>query len=244
MKFARLAVLSLILAAATSSASAVEKGFVPLFDGKTLQGWIGAVDGYAVHDGAIVCEQKKGGGNLLTEKEYSDFILRFDVLIPTGGNNGIALRAPNATGSLAYVGTEVQILDDDDEQYKTIKPYQFHGSVYGIVAAKTGARKPDGQWNSMEITMQGRRIRVVVNNKIVVDADLDQATKNGTVDGKEHPGLARSSGHIGFLGHGHPVAFRNLRIKELGPDDSAFATSGRSGGRRTSILRSLLNRLR
>lgn len=242
MKLARLAPV-LLVALLSSPLSAAEKGFVPLFDGKTLNGWIGAVDGYVVRDGAIVCEQKKGGGNLLTEKEYSDFILRFDVLIPKGGNNGIAVRAPNATGSLAYSGMEVQILDDDDEQYKTIKPHQFHGSVYGIVAAKTGARKPDGQWNTMEITLQGPRVRVVVNGKIVVDADLKEASKNGTVDGKEHPGLERTSGHIGFLGHGHPVEFRNIRIKELGPTDHAFATTN-SGPRRTSIFRRVLNRLR
>jgi hypothetical protein len=239
MNVARLFASLIVVTWASQPLSAVEPGFVSLFDGKTLNGWIGAVDGYVVRDGAIVCDQKKGG-NLLTEKEYSDFVLRFDVLIPQGANNGIALRAPNATGSLAYVGTEVQILDDDDEQYKTIKPYQFHGSVYGIVAAKTGARRADGQWNQMEIAMKGPKIRVVVNGQVVVDADLKEVTKDGTVDGKAHPGLERTSGHIGFLGHGHPVAFRNLRIKELGPNDGLTTTSN---VRRASGFRRWFRRL-
>lgn len=243
MKLARLIVSLALVVAAAQSAEAVEPGFVSLFDGKSLDGWIGATDGYVVRDGAIVCDQKKGG-NLLTAKEYSDFVLRLDVFIPQGANNGIALRAPNAPGSLAYVGYEVQILDDDDEQYKTIKPYQFHGSVYGLVAAKTGARRADGEWNQMEVAMQGQHIRVVVNGRVVVDADLDEVTKDGTVDGKPHPGLERTSGHIGFLGHGHPVAFRNIRIKELGPNDDTFASGGSSGARRTPFLRRLLGRLR
>jgi len=191
-----------------------EAGFTPIFDGKTLEGWIGAVDGYVAKDGAIVCEQKKGG-NLFTAKQYANFVLRFDALIPKGGNNGVAVRSPNQPGSVAYDGMEIQMLDDDDEQYKSIKPYQFHGSVYGIVAAKTGARKPAGEWNEHEITLDGRRVKVVVNGQTVVDADLDEVSKDGTVDGKKHPGLTRKKGHIGFLGHGHAVAYRNLRIKEL-----------------------------
>jgi hypothetical protein len=214
MTLARLPLLVIALSFVARPVAADENGFVPLFDGKSLAGWIGATDGYLVQDGAIVCDQKKGG-NLFTEKEYADFVLRLEVQIPKGANNGVAVRAPNATGTVAYAGTEIQVLDDDDEQYATIKPYQFHGSVYGIVAAKTGARKPDGEWNDQEITLDGRRIKVVVNGQTVVDADLDEVSKDGTVDGKEHPGLKRAAGHIGFLGHGHPVAFRNIRIKEL-----------------------------
>jgi hypothetical protein len=215
MKFDRFCVLILVaLSFVLRPVAAEEDGFVSLFDGKSLAGWIGATDGYVVKDGAIVCDQKKGG-NLFTEKEYADFVLRLEVLIPKGANNGVAVRAPNKTGTVAYDGTEIQVLDDDDEQYAAIKPYQFHGSVYGIVAAKTGARKADGEWNDQEITLRGRRIKVVVNGQTVVDADLDEASKDGTVDGKEHQGLKRAAGHIGFLGHGHPVAFRNIRIKEL-----------------------------
>ena len=45
-------------------------------------------------------------------------------------------------GDAAYVGMEIQILDDSAERYKNIKPYQHHGSIYGVVAAKTGYQKP------------------------------------------------------------------------------------------------------
>ena len=50
---------------------------------------------------------------------------------------------------------------------------------------------------------------------VILDGDLTEARKNGAADGKSHPGLLRNSGHIGFLGHGSPVQFRNIRIKDL-----------------------------
>ena len=86
------------------SAQDTEPGFVPLFDGKTLQGWklLGKTgDGYLVRDGKIVCPPK-GGGNLLTEKEYADFILRFEFRLESGSNNGLAIRSPMQEESLAF----------------------------------------------------------------------------------------------------------------------------------------------
>jgi hypothetical protein len=74
---------------------------------------------------------------------------------------------------------------------------------------------PVGEWNRQEITAHGRRVSVVVNGVTVVDADLDAASAGGTMDGKDHPGLARPSGHIGFLGHGSRLEFRNIRIREI-----------------------------
>jgi hypothetical protein len=87
--------------------------------------------------------------------------------------------------------------------------------VYGIVAAKTGFLKPTGEWNREEIIANGRHITVILNGETIVDADLDKASANGTIDGKVHPGLKRDKGHICFCGHGAEVWFRNLRIKEL-----------------------------
>jgi hypothetical protein len=195
-------------------AVAEEDGFVSLFDGKTLKGWTGATQGYSVENGAIVC-QPKGGGNLFTEGEFQDFVLRLEIKIPAGGNNGIGLRTPNAPGDMAYIAMESQVLDDASDKYKNIKPWQHHGSIYGVVPAKPGSLKPAGEWNEEEITLKGRHVRIVVNGQTIVDADLDEASKDGTVDGKKHPGLTNVKGHIGFLGHGSPVEFRNIRIKEL-----------------------------
>lgn len=200
----------------TGLARAEEAGFVPLFDGKSLAGWIGAVESYAVENGAMVC-QTGTSGNLLSEKEYADFIVRFEFKLSPGANNGLGIRCPNvAKGNLHLDGIELQILDDSAEKYQTLKPYQYHGSVYGVVPAKRGALKPVGEWNTQEVTVEGRRIKVVVNGTTTVDANLDEASANGTMDGQPHPGLQRAKGHLGFLGHGDRIEIRNVRLKELG----------------------------
>ena len=110
---------------------------------------------------------------------------------------------------------ELQILDNSAKVYSKLQPYQYHGSVYGVVAAKRGFQKPVGKWNSQEVTANGSSIKVVLNGSVIVDADIDKASENGTMDHKNHPGLKREKGYIGFLGHGSRVQFKNIRIKKL-----------------------------
>lgn len=192
-----------------------EKGFVSLFDGKSTKGWTlvrGHGPGYIIKDGILVCPLD-GGGNLLTDKEYSNFIFRFEFRTEPGGNNGVGIRMPRE-GDAAYVGMEIQILDDGHEKYKgKIKSEQHHGSVYDVIPARTGFLKPAGEWNTEEIMADGSRIRVTLNGVIILDADLRTVREDAVL--KKHPGLKRTSGHIGFLGHGSLVEFRNIRIREL-----------------------------
>ena len=182
-----------------------------LFNATTLDGWTGDTAGYVVEDGAIASTPT--GGNLFTAKQYGDFTLRLEFMLTPGANNGIGLRAP-MEGDVAYEGLEVQVLDDAHPKYASIKPWQAHGSVYGVVPAKRGALKPPGEWNEQEIDLQGTRIRVTLNGTVIVDADLYRQAHDGALDGQPHPGLRRTSGHIGFLGHGDRVLFRRIRIKE------------------------------
>ena len=189
-----------------------EANFVSLFNGKDLTGWIGDTKGYLVEEGAIACGPN--GQNLYTEREYGDFALRFEFKLTPGANNGIGIRTP-AEGDAAYVGMEIQVLDNTAKQYATLKPYQYHGSVYGIAPAKREFQKPVGEWNVEEIVADGRHVKVTLNGEVIVDVNLDEATKAGTMDGKEHPGLKNAKGHIAFCGHGDRVMFRNLRVKTL-----------------------------
>jgi hypothetical protein len=188
-----------------------ELGFQSIFDGLTLNGWTGATKGYVAENGVLVC-LKKGGGVLRTEKIYKDFIFRFEFKNEPAGNNGIGIRIPEK-GHASLDGMEIQILDDTAPVYKNLQPYQFHGSVYGVVPARRGCLKPNGQWNSEEIRIQGSKIRVTVNGMVIVDADL--STIQEPMDHRNHPGLKRTEGYLAFLGHGSRVEFRNLRVKEL-----------------------------
>lgn len=194
----------------------IEQGFVSLFNGKNLDGWQGNKTDYYAENGDLVVNPKRGGrGNLFTEKEYGNFVFRFDFQLTPGANNGLGIRAP-LEGDAAYVGMELQILDNTASIYANLHDYQYHGSVYGIIPAKRGFLNPAGDWNSQEVIVQGSKVKIILNGETILDGDLKEATKNGTLDGKNHPGLLRDKGYIGFLGHGSELKFRNIRIKDLG----------------------------
>jgi hypothetical protein len=208
--------LFIILFAAVALAGAADPGFTTLYNGKDLTGWklVGQEGrGYIIENGLLECPAE-GGGNLFTEKEYANFVFRFEFKLEEGTNNGIGIRAPYE-GDAAYQGMEIQILDHDAPMYRgKLRPAQYHGSIYDVVPAKTGFLKPTGEWNSEEIVANGRQIKVTLNGHVIVDANLDSVTDPAVL--KKHPGLARLSGHVGFLGHGPArVWFRNVRIKEL-----------------------------
>jgi hypothetical protein len=173
-----------------------------------------------VEKGLLVCPAD-GGGNLFTTKEYANFVLRFEFRLFEGSNNGIGIRAP-LEGDAAYQGMEIQILDDGAARYQgKLRPAQYHGSIYDVIPARQGFKRPTGEWNSEEITAKGRSIVVILNGTTIVDANLDTVHDPAVL--KKHPGLARTSGHIGLLGHGTRVEFRNFRIQELPPTTQASA---------------------
>ncbi len=192
-----------------------KEGFVNLFDGMNIDQWMGNTAGYVINDGALVVVPDNGsGGNLYTKEEYADFVYRFEFQLTPGANNGIGVHAP-PVGDAAYVGMEIQVLDNEAPIYASLQPYQYHGSVYGIAPAKRGYLLPTGEWNKEEIMLKGSTIKVTLNGTVINEVDIKEVTKNGTADHKEHPGLARTKGHIGFLGHGDVVRFKNMRIKRL-----------------------------
>jgi len=192
-----------------------KQGFVSLFDGTDLKQWTGNKSGYIVKDGVIEVDPYDGsGGNLYTKDEFGNFIFRFEFQLTPGANNGIGIRAP-LEGDAAYVGMEIQVLDNEAPKYKDLHVYQYHGSVYGVIPAKRGFLLPTGEWNKEEIIAKGNKIKVILNGTVILDGDIKEASKNGTMDHKDHPGLLRKTGHIGFLGHGDVVRFRNVRVKRL-----------------------------
>ena len=198
------------------SAAEKKEGFKVLFDGTNMHEWTGNTKDYVIDNGDIYIKPASNGGhgNLYTKKEYSDFVFRFEFQLTPGANNGLGIRTP-LEGDAAYVGMELQILDNEAAIYKDLKPYQYHGSVYGTLAAKRGFLKPAGEWNYEEVIVKGPKIKVILNGTTILDGDITEARKNGAADHLDHPGLKRDSGHIGFLGHGSELRFRNIRVKEL-----------------------------
>lgn len=196
--------------------AAAEAGFVPLFNGKNLDGWFIVNQmgpGFLVKDGMIVCPFE-GGQKLMTGKEYANFILRLEYKLEADSNNGIGIRAPR-DGQTSVHGMEIQILDQSGPKYSPakLKPEQYNGSIYDVWPARTGFLRKPGEWNEQEIVADGRRITIRLNGVTVLNANLDDVQEPEVL--KKHPGLQRKAGHIVLLGHQAHVEFRNIRIKEL-----------------------------
>ena len=205
------------------------EGFVMLFDGTSLDNWQGDKEGYVPMNGTIYVSANYGSeGNLYTNKQYKDFIFRFEFcFLREGVNNGVGIRTPMGVDA-AYDGMcEVQILDHDAPMYDGLREYQVHGSVYGVIPARRIRHKPLGEWSTEEIIVRGTHVKVTVNGEVIVDGDVRKACKghnvapdgssrnNYTVDHRNHPGLFNKEGYISFCGHGEGLKIRNVRIKEL-----------------------------
>ncbi|MBO7683544.1 MAG: DUF1080 domain-containing protein [Kiritimatiellae bacterium] len=230
----------------------VDEGFVSLFNGENLDGWEGATAMYGVdpkEPGVLQCfpdrKAKGSSGNLYTAREYGNFVLRFEFKMPVNGNNGLGIRMTQPNRDAAYWAMcELQLLDDGGPAYydaaakkDKLKPYQYTGSVYGVVPSLrdnfgkqvggkernfTGGgsyvRKP-GMWNFEEVKVIGSEIEVYLNGYLITKADLSKFKGDGdTPDHRKHPGLHNTKGRIGWLGHGHNVKWKNIRIKELPAD--------------------------
>ncbi|HOV72409.1 MAG TPA: DUF1080 domain-containing protein [Candidatus Hydrogenedentes bacterium] len=179
------------------------EGFVSLFDGKTLDGWwfLGAnTKGFAVENGAIVWKAE-GGRALYTRDRYDNFILRLEWKINKGGNSGIYLRAPRA-GRQSKIGMEFQLQGDAGQPVTN----QTSGAIYDVVAPRVNATKSPGEWNTVEILLDGGRFRAVMNDQVVQETDLEQ---------NDELRMRLRRGFIGLQDHGSFVAFRNIRIKRL-----------------------------
>ena len=204
-------------------------GYEVLFDGTDLSKWTGDMEGYTPVNGTIFVTANYGDSrNLYTKKEYRDFIFRFEFcFVKPGVNNGVGIRTPMGKDAAYWGMCESQILDHDDPIYKGLHEYQVHGSAYGIIPAKRIVHKPLGEWNFEEIKVVGDRITVTLNGEVILDGDLREACQGHnvapdgssynpyTVDHKNHPGMFNEKGHIGFLGHGAGIKFRNVRILDL-----------------------------
>ena len=207
------------------------EGFEMLFDGTDLSKWHGDMEGYTVVNGAIYVSANYGStGNLYTNKEYRNFIYRFEFcFLEEGVNNGVGVRTPENVDAAYHGMCELQILDHDAPAYAGwLQPYQVHGSIYGIVPAKRLKHKPLGEWSTEEIIVEGDHIKVTVNGEVITDADIRKACQGHnvapdgsdhnpyTIDGHNHPGMFNYKGHLSFCGHGAGLKIRNVRIKDLG----------------------------
>lgn len=184
----------------------------PLFNGRDLTGWhvvSSNPESWKVEKGILYTEGK-GGGYIYTDREFADFELELEFRLPPNGNSGVGIRTPGS-GDPAYVGMEIQVLDDYGDKYTNLKPWQYTGSIYGVQPPSKRVTKNAGQWQTMKIVCKGPKVDVYVNGEHTVDANLIEHMDKE----KGHPGLKRRSGHIGLQNHSTRIEYRNIYLKEL-----------------------------
>jgi hypothetical protein len=190
-------------------------GFVPIFNGRDLTGWVvdsGDPKDWQAADGELAAAgspDPRKRGWLLTEKDYANFILRLEFQLTRAANSGVCFRA--RPGDSAYKNLEIQILDDTDPRYAKMADKQLTGSLWGVAIDRRALLRPLGSWNHMEVEVRGRSLRVRVNGRETLNTDLDQFADRAA----DLPGLNRASGRIGLQSWEGAVWFRKIEVKEL-----------------------------
>jgi hypothetical protein len=211
---AKKTLLAVLLALASPLASAAED-WISLFDGETLKGWTTLdgkpiTKGWIVQDGAI--HRASRGGDIITTREFKDFVLEFEWKISEGGNSGVKYRVQR------NVGLEYQILDDDKHPDRK-KPNHRTASFYDLLAApESKPLKPVGEWNHSKIVAHGPKLEHWLNGQRVLT--LDQSTNDWRQRFEKSKYRKRSNfgqvqSPILLQDHQDPVWFRKLRIREL-----------------------------
>ncbi|MCA8992846.1 MAG: DUF1080 domain-containing protein [Planctomycetaceae bacterium] len=205
------------------AAAETEEGFTSLFDESGLNGW-------RIHEGRpgtwtkddnVVRGGGVGVGWLMSEKAYSDFVLRLEYRLMNGTNSGVAIRCMEE-GSPTFTGMEIQLIDDNAPKYANLKPNQYTGSLYYRIAPQTPAELvPDGEWNECEVQCVGQSVRVSINGQVVNEITLREDDPAEQKEGGEIQSTSAAwslaerppVGHVALQGHPAGVEFRNVRIK-------------------------------
>ena len=201
-------VIQSVTAAGENELSEAERkdGFRALFSGKDLNGWkLRRPDGHpswSVKDGTLINTVSTGehGTDLVTEQKFWNFAVRYEYRIPKGSNSGFYLRGRH----------EIQVLDD----YERGKPaLNGNGAIYNHTAPSKFVSKPAGEWNTVEATIIGNRITVILNGERIHDNVVCDRATGSEIDNK-----VNEPGPIFLQGDHGSITFRNMRIKELPKD--------------------------
>ncbi len=168
-------------------------------------------------EGVLQSNDVDHGGDIWTRETYGNFVLDLEFKVPENGNSGVFIWS-NEVGTSEWLHNciEIQVHDFTDGAYAGSV-----GSLYNMRPPRTINVKPTGQWNHFTIICDHNKIYVLLNGKLVNDADIDQWTEpglnpNGTKNKFKHPlGSIKRDGQIGLQYHGNPIWYRNLKIKEM-----------------------------
>ena len=213
-------------------------GWKLIWDGKTTTGWRGSATaafpqkGWTVEDGMLIPNkgENKGGGDIVTEKRFKNFILEVDFKITEGANSGIKYFIQAEPGKGDTRGFEYQVLDDarHPDAKMGVNGNRTLGSIYDLVPPNSQDFDPSqpikrvngiGQWNRARIEVNGDRVAHYLNGVKIIEISKKSKTFKDAIQKSKFnntPGFGEfEDGHILLQDHGHEVAYRNIKIKEL-----------------------------
>ncbi len=190
---------------ANDAVRAQDDGFVSLFNGRDLSGWV-EMEGsgaFVAEDGTLFLKNPANYPNWLrSEKHYENFVLKLEYQTPGWSETGIYLHAP-LHGNPARSGIKIHLRHD-----RTDEGARSTGAIYDVQAPITLANEPGDAWNTLEITVNWPYLKVLLNGITIQDVNMELSDAL-----RWRP----RSGYIGFEDIGTLIRYRNIRIKEL-PD--------------------------
>jgi len=213
-----------------------DAGWVLLFDGETSAGWRGVNKmhfpaGWEVVDGTLHCKGSgmgeagsEDGGDILYDKEFSNFHLKMEWKIGEGGNSGIFYLGKEVEDwPIWKTAPEMQVLDNERHPDAMLGKdgNRKAGSLYDLIPADPQNTKPSGEWNSVEILVYNGTVVHKQNGETVLEYHLWTDDWNNLVAGSKFPELnpdwanVAKSGYIALQDHGDDVWFRDIKIREL-----------------------------
>ncbi|MBY0587885.1 DUF1080 domain-containing protein [bacterium] len=207
-----MAVGLILLAVLTSEGAETEEGFVPLFNGRNLSGWV--TEGpckFIVKGSEIYCP---GVGNypswLRSEESFENVVIRFEFRMFLYGEGGLFLHAPKH-GRNNRVGFEVQLSDEIRNRQPSLIST---GAIFDAVPPKVQAARPLGEWNDVEVRFDWPQLQVTLNGVLVQDLDVER-----------NPELKHRlrSGYLGWQDRGKAYSIRNARVKRLPDRDTTVS---------------------
>ena len=206
-----------------------QKGFKPLFDGKTTKGWHSygkdaVAAGWKVEDGVLHFDPeaaKNGqGGDLVTDAEFDNFHLKLEWKIAPNSNSGIIFYVnenPEKYKNTYETGLEMQVLDNDGHPDGKITKHRA-GDLYDLIQSKSEPVKPVGEWNKAEVISKKGKLTLILNGVTVVETTLWDENFKKLIAGSKFatwPGFGTfKKGKIALQDHGDNVWYRNIMIKQ------------------------------
>ncbi len=212
--------------------SAQKKGWVSLFDGKSLKGWhvYGnkpvsatwfAADGMICLDPAKRTPGMKGSNDLVTDGEFENFHFKYDWKISKNGNSGLIFWVQEDTVKYKqtyHTGPEMQVLDNDGHPDGKINKHRA-GNLYDLIAGKEGVVKPVGEWNTAEIICNKGKMEFILNGVSLLTTTYGDDNWKQMVAAskfKQWPDFGTVfKGHFALQDHGNEVCYRNIMIRKL-----------------------------